>query len=91
MNFLQARPLHAKPRISSIDVHLWDVGEGGPNPGLYVGRFGGISAAANSGQWVTGTQSSAKAPSFLTLQSQTANANLLAINLTLLAQIGVNL
>ena len=91
MNSLQARPLHAKPRISSIDMHLWDAGGGGPNQGPYIGRAGGIAAAANSGQRVTGIQSNAKSSSSLTPQSQTANTDLLATNLTPSAQIGANL
>ena len=91
MNSLQARPLHAKPRISSIDVHLWNVGGGGSNQGWYIGRSGGIAAAANGGQRVTKIQSGAETPSFLTLQSQTASANLLVINLTFSAWIGAHL
>ena len=90
MNSLQARPLHAKSRINSIDVHLWDAG-GGSKQDWYVGRSGGNYATVNDGQWVIEIQSNAKALSFLTLQSQTANANLLAINLTPSAQIGKTL
>ena len=74
-----------------MDVHLWDAGGSGPNRGWCVGRSGGISAAANGGQRVTKIQSSAKASPFLTLQSQTASANLLAIHLTFSTQIGANL
>ena len=72
-------------------MHLWDVSDGEPNQIWYVGRSGGTSTAANGGQRGTEIQSNTKMPFFLTSQNYTANANLLAINITPLAQIGANL
>ena len=87
----RVQPHMAAAGINEIGAHLWDAGGGGPSQGPYVGRLSGNVGAANGGQRIAEIQSNVDVSSFLTSQSQTASVNLLAISLTLQAQIGANL